>query len=227
MKYIIYVVAILSPLFVLGQPASSIDFGAGLGISSYYGDINQDRPFYNPHLSFEGFARYNFNNRFAIRANIMATKFKVGDRDFNNPYQQKRNASFNRGVMEIGIVGEVNFFPYQNPPEWGSQDETIYTLLGVSNVNSYSSGKENISIPGILIGVGYKKVLSDRLAFEIEWAFRKLLSDEFDGIVDPIKSGKQSKLFNNDWYNVLGVKLSYNLWSHGGKCRTFEKDTDI
>lgn len=227
MKYLICIIVAFSPLLVFGQSSSSIDLGAGLGISSYYGDINQDNFFYRPHLSFDGFARYNFNNRFAIRANVMSSAFKAEDVDFKNPYQQKRKASFERKVIEMGIVGEVNFFPYQNPPEWGSSEETIYALLGFSYVNSFSSGKKNITIPGIMFGAGYKRVLSKRLAVEVEWAFRKLLDDKFDKITDPINSGVKSKLFNNDWYNVLGVRLSYNLWEQRGKCRTFDKDTDI
>lgn len=217
MKNCLYIVCLLFPAFVFAQPASSIDFGAGVGVSSYYGDINANTPFYDPHLSFDGFVRYNFNNRYALRANLMHTELKALDEDFNNPYQQYRQKEFSKSLLELGIIGEINFFPYQNPPEWGSSTGTIYALVGVGYASSFSP----------LFGVGYKRNLAGRWALEAEWAFRKLLNDTLDGISDPIKSGEKSRLFNNDWYHVLGLRLSYNLWRQSGKCRTFDRDTDL
>lgn len=217
----------LFPICVFSQPASSIDFGAGMGMSSYFGDINQEKLFYNSQMSFDGFMRYNFNNRYAIRANVLSAKLKANDRDFKNPYQENRRKFFIRSIFEIGVVGEVNFFPYQNPTEWGVSNGTIYALLGVAHAMSYTARKENNGASSIMFGVGYKRALKRRWAIEAEWAFRKLLKDDLDEISDPIKSGKTSSLFNNDWYYVLGIRISYNLWQQSGKCRTFERDTDL
>lgn len=227
MKYLLYTVLLLFPLALFSQPASSIDFGGGLGVSSYYGDINQEGVFYEPHLSIEGFMRYNFNKRYALRAHVLSTKLKGRDRDFESPYQKIRSKFFVRSIIEVGVVGEVNFFPYQNPPEWGTSVGTVYGLLGFANSSSYSARRNNVGILSVLMGVGYKRALGNRWAVELEWAFRKCLNDDLDEIIDPINSGEQSKLFNNDWYNVLAVKLSYNLWRQSGKCRTFERDSDI
>ncbi|PVX52349.1 outer membrane protein with beta-barrel domain [Balneicella halophila] len=227
MKYLFYTVFALFPCFAFGQPASSIDIGAGVGMSSYYGDINQNKLFYNPNISFDGIIRYNFSNRYSLRANVMSTKLKADDIDFENPYQQSRKEFFVRNIFEIGVLGEVNFFPYINPHEWGHSLSTIYATLGAGYAVSYVTGQEDIGSSSIIFGVGYKRVLTRRFAVEAEWAFRKLVNDEFDNVVDPIKTGETSKLFNNDWYNVIGVRLTYNFWQNGGKCRTFEKDTDL
>lgn len=227
MKRLLYILFLLFPLGLLAQPASSIDFGGGVGISSYIGDINQDKAFYNPQLSFDGFVRYNFNNRYALRANVMHAKLKANDQDFDNPYQQKRSRFFVRSILEVGIIGEVNFFPYQNPAEWGTSEGTIYALLGVGYAISYTLRREKASLPNVTFGVGYKRNLGSRWAVETEWAFRKLPNDGLDEISDPIKSGEKSRLFNNDFYNVLEVRLSYNLWQQSGKCRAFDRDTDL
>ncbi len=224
MKKLLYIVFVLCPVAIWSQPASSFDFGGGVGLSSYYGDINQEKFFYNANLAFEGFVRYNFNRRYAVRVHVMGTELKGEDADFRNLYQQSRNQFFKRSITEIGVVGEVNFFPYVNPWEWEAYIGTIYGLVGVGQAISYSRINENTNILNILMGVGYKRALRNRWALEVEWAFRKCLNDELDGIVDPIKTGKKSTLFNNDWYNVLAIKLSYNLWQNDGRCRTFERD---
>lgn len=227
MKQFFCIILLLFPIYLLAQPASSIEFGGGVGVSSYYGDINPEQTFYNINPSFDGFMRYNFSNRYSVRANLMNTKLKARDVDFNNDYQQSRKKFFVRSLLEVGIVGEVNFFPYQNPAEWGTSEGTIYALLGVSYALSYTARRENTNAPAIMFGVGYKRNLGGRWAVELEWAFRKLPNDSLDEVVDPINSGKKSRLFNNDFYNVLGVRLCYNLWQQSGKCRTFDKDSDF
>ncbi len=226
MKKIVYIIFLLYPVAVFSQPASSVDFGGGIGISSYYGDINQERPFYNAKAAFEVFTRYNFNNRYALRVQMLGTRIEAADKDFESIYQRQRNMSFVRSVTEIAVVGEVNFFPYVNPAERLSYVGTLYGLIGFGRALTHINHENKIGIPVVLMGVGYKRALWNRWAFEMEGGFRKCLNDRFDEIIDPIKTGKQSALFNNDWYNVFAVKLSYNFWRTGGRCRTFERDAE-
>ncbi len=227
MKYLLYVVCFLFPWVAFAQPASTIDIGGGVGIGSYYGDINQDVPFYKIKPSFSGFMRFNFNTRYSLRVNVCATRLEGQDIDSNNGYQQYRKKSFDAGIVELGLVGEFNFFSYINPPEWQTSENTLYGLLGAGVFFRTEEEKENVQDPVLMMGIGYKQALKNRIALEIEWGFRKTFSDELDGVADPIKSGESSSWFNNDWYNVLEVKLTFNLWQQGGKCRTFEKDSDI
>ncbi len=227
MKKVLYILCFLFPVSVFGQFASSVDLGAGLGVSSYYGDINQEVPFYNPQMSFGGFLRMNINERYAVRANITSTRFVGDDADFKNPYQQHRKASFDTNIVELAAIGEFNFFPYVNPPEWGFAGSTLHGLLGIGTAMRFNGRKDKISVPVIIMGVGYKRILNERIALEVEWGWRKCLNDSLDGIEDPTKTGKKSRWFNNDWYNVLEVKLSFNFWQRSGKCRTYDKDTDL
>ncbi len=227
MKYLIYVVFFLFPWVAFAQPASSVDIGGGIGISSYFGDINQDVPFYKPRPSVEGFVRFNFNTRYSLRANICVTNLVGYDVDAGNVYQQHRDKSFEAGVIDLGLIGEFNFFSYLNPREWQTSRNTLYGVLGLGMCFKTEDEKENVKLPALIMGIGYKQVLSNRVALEIEWAFRKCFGDELDGVSDPIDSGVTSIWFNNDWYNVLEVKLSFNLWQAGGKCRTFDRDSDI
>ncbi len=94
--------------------------------------------------------------------------------DFKNNYQQNRKLFFKRSITEIGVVGEVNFFPYVNPSEWGSYVGTIYGLVGLGQTVSYSTINDNIAISSILMGVGYKRILRNRWAIELEARQRSL-----------------------------------------------------
>ncbi len=107
MKKIVYIIFLLCPVALWSQPASSFDIGGGIGLSSYYGDINQEKFFYNPNLAFEGFVRYNFNRRYALRVHVMGTELEGDDMDFKNNYQQNRKLFFKRSITEIGVVGLI------------------------------------------------------------------------------------------------------------------------
>lgn len=212
----------ICPFISVGQPLSSFDIGAGFGVSSHFGDINQEALFYEPNFGTEFFLRYIFNDRYAIRGNVLVTSFSGNDRDFKNRYQQTRNRSFDTGLFEVGLIGEVNLFPYNNPTTWGVSTETIYMLGGVTMANTYGEERDGIAMPTVMLGAGYKRAMGKRFAIEMEWAFRKLFSDELDGVDNPHKL-EQSLLFNKDWYHFLSIKLSYNIFNFSGKCRTFEK----
>ncbi len=98
-------------------------------------------------------------------------------------------------MLDVSLLGEVNFFPYLNPMGWDTSRNTIYATVGPGVAIKYKNkhGGKGAKIPLIVMGVGYKRVLGSRFALEVEWAFR----------------------------------LSYNLWSLGNKCRTFEKENDL
>lgn len=213
---------LICPFISVGQPLSSFDIGAGFGVSSHFGDINQETLFYEANFGTEFFLRYIFNDRYAIRGNILVTRLSGNDRDFNNRYQQTRNKSFDTGVFEAGLIGEVNLFPYNNPATWGTNIETIYMLGGVAATNTYGESRNGVGRLAVIVGVGYKRELGNRFAIEAEWAFRKLFTDELDGVDNP-HNFEQPLLFNKDWYHFLSIKLSYNIFNFSGKCRTFEK----
>lgn len=213
----------ICPFISVGQPLSSFDIGAGFGVSSHFGDINQETLFYEPNFGVEFFLRYIFSDRYAIRGNVLVTTLSGNDSDFKNRYQQQtRNKSFDMGIFEAGLVGEVNLFPYSNPPMWGSNRETVYMLGGIVAAISYGEEHVAAAMPSVIVGAGYKKTLGNRIAIEMEWAFRKLFTDELDGVDNP-HNLEQPLLFNKDWYHFLSVKLSYNIFNFTGKCRTFEK----
>lgn len=218
-----FFICILFLIAPIALNAQSVDVGAGLGVTYYNGDINPNAMFYKPNLGFEGFVRYNFNNRYSLRGNVMTSKFEAYDEDFIVKYQQQRRASFQKSILEVGVIGEVNFFPFTNPSDWKTKKGTFFILTGFLMAIPYDTTKEGAAFFALPIGAGYKRDLFGRWAIQLEWTFRKTLVDDFDSVDDPLRLGEKSKWFNNDWYNLLSVKLSLNLYDPNGKCRTFER----
>lgn len=219
-NFFICVLFLITPIIINAQ---SVDVGGGVGVTYYNGDINPDAMFYKPNLGIEGFVRYNFNSRYSVRGNVMVSDFEAYDKDFIVKYQQQRRASFQKSIVEVGVMGEVNFFPFTNPSEWKTKKGTFFILTGVLMTIPYKTDKEGAGFLSVPIGAGYKRDLPGRWAIQIEWTFRKTFTDYFDNVADPLGLGEKSKLFNNDWYNLLSVKLSLNLYDPNAKCRTFER----
>ncbi len=216
-KYCTIFLLILMPFGVFSQ--QTLDIGAALGTTSYIGDINQKQLFYRPNIAFEGMARFNVDARYAVRFSLLFGSLEGADADFENDYQQKRNASFSTPFTELGVVGEFNFVPYSNPVNWSTTAHSLYGVLGATYTSASSTGS-SIAIP---IGLGYKYNIGKRFALEAEWTFRKTLIDNLDKVEDPHELEQTTPLFNNDWYYFAGVRLSYSLVRFNEKCRTFEK----
>ena len=70
-----------------------------------------------------------------------------------------------------------------------------------------------MSIP---MGVGVKYKIKERLNLGLEFAMRKTLSDNLDGLsnLNGIESGFAK---NTDWYNTIMVSVTYEF---GKRCRT-------
>ena len=101
---------LLMSLTVNGQIRS--DYGVFGGVSSYLGDINQSRLLYSPLPAAGIFYRYNLHPRQSIRASLFAGGLQGHDRDFENDFQQARDASFSGMLAELAAQFEFNFFPY-------------------------------------------------------------------------------------------------------------------
>ena len=98
----------------------ALDYGFAVGGSNYLGDIGGDemtrRDFAaDLHLSqtrfsSHAFARYRFNQAFAIKAQVGSVYLEDFDRISSNPARMTRNAHFRNFVNELSLRGEVNLF---------------------------------------------------------------------------------------------------------------------
>ncbi|MBI5010036.1 MAG: hypothetical protein HZB98_10400 [Bacteroidia bacterium] len=202
-------------LMLSGQRKS--DYGVFGGVSSYFGDINPNRPLYAPLPAAGLFYRYNLHPRQSIRANVFAGGLQGSDRDFDNDFQQTRNASFSGMVAELAAQFEFNFFPYATDGKRWNYTPYIAGGLGMSLVNTQGL----TFVPVIPFSIGFKINVYKNLGIEAEYGFRKTFYDNFDGLNDMVAAEDQGWLHNNDWYTFTGICVTWKIYNKLAGCPAY------
>ena len=201
------------------QAQKYLDLGLTGGASYYLGDINPSRQFYRPSPAFGAFGRYNLNNREAIRLSFTYMSIKGRDADFNNIYQQLRNASFNASFLEISSTFEFHFLPYIIHKKENGFSPYLFGGIGyLAFVNAPNNKGNDFSVP---FGAGIKYSLSKKIGTGVEWGMRKTFNDNMDGVTNPGGEGMKPFLNNNDWYSFAGFFISFRLNDKSGECPVY------
>ncbi|MFI5128542.1 MAG: DUF6089 family protein [Chitinophagales bacterium] len=106
------------------------EFGAGLGVAHYFGDLNTRARLNRIKPAATIFFRKNFGNY--ISGRIGASFAQIGYSDVyntHNEYMNRRNLSFNSNVWELALQGDFNFFRFL--PGEPQYNFTPYVTLGV------------------------------------------------------------------------------------------------
>lgn len=177
------------------------ELGGWLGGANYFGDLNTNWRLNRVHLAGGIGARYNFNDRLALRFGLNAGKISASDADSKNIYEQRRNLSFRSIIADGTLQFEFNFLPYVH----GHREfyYTPYVFLGPSmfyyNPQAELDGKwHNLREQGtegqfrgeeynptqgaIAYGIGFKCDLSYRWSLNVELSGRKLFTDYLDDV---------------------------------------------
>jgi hypothetical protein len=114
----------LSLLFCLtilpdsGIFAQRFEFGAGVGMLQYRGDLQPGYLPKRPSLAAELIGRYNLSMAAVIRANLLfSPSVSASSVNSSDPYTQglMPAAEFSGFLGELGVLAEDNFFNYRNP----------------------------------------------------------------------------------------------------------------
>jgi len=177
------------------------ELGGWLGGANYFGDLNTNWRLNRVHLAGGIGARYNFNDRLALRFGLNAGKISASDADSKNIYEQRRNLSFRSIIADGTFQFEFNFLPYVH----GHREfyYTPYVFVGPSmfyyNPQAELDGKwHNLREQGtegqfrgeeynptqgaIAYGIGFKCDLSYRWSLNVELSGRKLFTDYLDDV---------------------------------------------
>lgn len=177
------------------------EIGGWLGASNYFGDLNTSWRINRAHLSGGFGARYNFNDRLALKLGANVGKISARDSDSKNLYEQRRNLSFESLIFDGTFQFEFNFMPYVH----GHRDYFFspYLFAGFSffsfnpraelndkkyNLRQYGTegqfrGEEYGTTQGALAyGFGFKTDLSYRWSLNVELSGRKLFTDYLDDV---------------------------------------------
>jgi hypothetical protein len=216
-RIIILVFIFLIPSSLFSQRKADIGFFAGT--SYYMGDINPGRFLYSPGIAIGPIYRYNLNLRNSIRMSGIYHILQAKDRDFTDPFQILRNASFRASFADVAAIFEFNFLPYKTTHR--KFNHSVYLSGGMGYhfvVSSNVASKNHFTIP---FGIGYKLNVSKKMAAGAELSVRKTFTDKIDGVTN-FPSGQNKDLFgNNDWYTFAGIFITYKIFNFREDCPAY------
>lgn len=232
MKKSLPVLFLLVPLLSYSQTPFKWDFGGGLGIASYQGDLDAlkvNAGFREIHVSVSAYLRRNINNNFAARFSLLGGKLAGDDANFAEPeWRVRRGIYFESPLVEFTAIGE--YYPLGMYPKKGKIVRTRravspYILVGIGGAFSNpkvfwndDNGNEEIDPDRALldknaktkkinivtpVGLGLRFVLKDHSTFGLEGALRPAYSDYIDGVS---QAGNPNE---NDWYFTAQIGFSY------------------
>jgi hypothetical protein len=133
------ILALLVAAFASGTSVAQVshDFGYGMGISSYLGDLESKAyTWENPNFGHSAFFRQNFGEWFSIKEFISVMRISGADSKDNIQSHINRNLSFRSDIIEVGGVMEINFIPFAAYNAGGSnpnrQRFTPYASIGLN-----------------------------------------------------------------------------------------------
>ncbi len=209
MRKFIAAVIICMPLTLLAQNSITQEgeFGVGIGLGHYFGDLNTRAHLNRPKFAGGIFFRKNFNNYIALRVSGNYARLGYSDKyNTYNDYMHRRNLSFNTNVWEFGLQGDFNFYRFMpGDPEFNF---TPYITAGVGLFNydpfAYLGGQKYylrqlgtegqgsaaypdrkpyssmaVSIP---FGVGVKYSINERMNIGFEIVHRFTNTDYLDDV---------------------------------------------
>lgn len=225
--------------FLLVGPAAwaqtKLEGGPYVGVSWYNGDLNPGRQFYRIQPAFGGIVRYSINDRIAFRGGALLAGMRGAYPEDNVylPASSDEPYEFSREVLDLTVMLEVNFFSFDHPTNKESVFSPYFTLgMGSVFYKRYTEDNGNhdekptfvLSLP---FGAGVKWKVNDWMNLGAEWTLRKTFVDDLDVVghenvlnaSNPLGFQKTTFTHNNDWYSVVGVYATFNLYSRRDKCR--------
>ncbi len=211
-KYILYFTIAFYSITISAQ---KYELGGFVGGSNFVGDVGNEQ-YINPNkLAYGAFFKWNFHERFALKASYNFTNLLAADSLATSPGRVLRGFKVGSNIHEFGLGMEFNFFPY-NLHELGTH-QTPYVYVGTdyfsfkdryltaSNTIGYNTNYA-IAVPFV---VGYKVSFVNHLVIGAEVGFRYTMTDNIDGSAmenTPFSFGNPN---SNDWYMLTGLTISY------------------
>ncbi len=217
----------LCSLIVQGFSQKSFELGPYLGRSYYLGEINPKTHVGNGvgNLAIGGILRYNLNKRYSLKAAVVRTKLSAQDEETEFPFNLQRNAEFESNLTDLSANIEFNFLPYAIGDKKHFFSPYLFTGFSYffynpsTTVNGIEVPDENegrSSSLAFAFGPGIKVNLGRKISFAIEWGFRKTFIDDLDGLPNNTEDLlEQGKAYDNDWYVLSGVILTYKITNTG------------
>ncbi|MDR2384699.1 MAG: DUF6089 family protein [Tannerella sp.] len=216
--------------FAINAQEYLYETGGMAGGAFYMGDANNNAAFKNMNPAISLLFRYNVNFRTALKANLAFARITGSTENLKNVFPDNRQVTFERSVIDFGVQGEFNFFPYSDKYKYLYTKRISPYIAGGFGVSAApgSKGGDMFFSPHISAGTGVKYKLMPRINVGAELSIRKLFGDGLDTMGDnklldnpyQITSG----IFKNkDWYSMLVITVSYDFGLRDCNCNKDNK----
>lgn len=198
--------------------AQKNEFGVGVGVFNYAGDLMRGYHIDNVKPGILGYYKRNVDNIFSIRGSLTGGVISGSDRRPIDPFAANRNGSFQSTIIEAAGMIEYNFLDYKADPKrlrWTPYFTVglgVFTFIG-GDQDLNGSSTVQVALP---FGGGFKFIVNKNLTLNLEIGIRKLFFDYLDGYSDgdiTNKNYQYGNKFDKDWYNFVGLSISYTLWN--------------
>ena len=224
------IITLALSLFIVNKnSAQYTEIGIGLGISSYWGDLNT--PSFSTNLTSHSgatlqlSARKIFKKYYGIRGSFSVGSVKGNDAKSSTDWQQLRNLSFKSSITELAVLGEFYVFGFDTDP--GSTIFLPYVTAGLSGfrfdpktvyqgneIRLQPLGTEGQGMPGrgdkyslysaaMLAGAGAKIIINENLNISMDVILRRTFTDYLDDV--------STTYVNYDDLNAANGTLAANL----------------
>lgn len=196
--------------------AQFIEFGGGIGVTQYSGDLSSGYRFSTAGPAITGHLRLNLSEVVSNRFTLTFGSIRGNDDSPVDVLGENREHSFNSGIVELSSVFEYHFLDYKNhelPQKWSPY---IFGGFGFMRLNNPSTDEDFArNQPVIPLGVGFKHKIGKQFVIEFEAGARKTFFDYLDGISDEdttLKNYQYGNPNDDDWYYFTGIRLSFVLY---------------
>jgi hypothetical protein len=206
-------VSLLS-LFPIGSYAQLTEMGIELGVFNFTGDVSSSYNLRSCRPGASLFMKSNLTKGLSLKYGISGGWLSGNDRFSDDPFNQRRNYSFDIFLFEGFGVFEFNFLDYRSKNariHW-----TPYLNVGLAAFTFWGNRDMNDNFfpvqPAIPMGVGIRYQVSKKLDIGIEASARATFFDHLDGVSgsdDTIKNYKYGNQHDFDAYYFIGFTLNY------------------
>ncbi|MEQ9297679.1 MAG: DUF6089 family protein [Cyclobacteriaceae bacterium] len=199
----------------LNSQAQFLEYGGGIGILNYSGDLDRGYPIDNIRFGIRAFHRMSLSDIVAVKYAIGYGKVAGSDDNPIDPFAAIRRHSFERGVFEGTMTFEYNFLDYKDdhsPIRWSPY---VFGGIGFARVFGERTKDYNKIQPMIPFGLGFKHLIGKQFALGLEIGLRKTFFDELDEVSEgdvAIRDFTYGNPEDDDWYSFTTFSISYILY---------------
>jgi hypothetical protein len=188
--------------------------GFELGAFNFTGDLSRTYNLKSHRPALSLFLKSNLTQGLSLRYGISGGMLSGRDRYSDDPFNQKRNKSFDIFLFEAFGLFEFNFLDYRSKNariHW-----TPYLNFGLAAFTFWGNRDMNDDFfpvqPAIPMGVGIRYQLSKKFDIGVEASARATFFDHLDGVSGAnnlIKDYNYGNKYDFDSYYFIGFTLNY------------------